>query len=39
MTLTHTNTNDWADSSGDMGKPEIKHHNGLTDLGSRSSPR
>ena len=33
MTLTHTNTNSWADSSGDLGKPEIKHHNGLTDFG------
>ncbi len=33
MTLTHTNTNNWADSSGDLGKPEIKHHNGLTDFG------
>jgi membrane dipeptidase len=28
MTLTHTNTNNWADSSGDEGK-----HNGLTDFG------
>ncbi|HWW62713.1 MAG TPA: dipeptidase [Thermoanaerobaculia bacterium] len=28
MTLTHTNTNDWADSSGDEGK-----HGGLTDFG------
>jgi len=33
MTLTHTNTNNWADSSGDMDKSEVKHHNGLTDLG------
>ena len=33
MTLTHTNTNNWADSSGDMDKLEIKHHNGLTDFG------
>jgi membrane dipeptidase len=33
MTLTHTNTNNWADSSGDLGKPEIKHHNGLADFG------
>jgi membrane dipeptidase len=33
MTLTHTNTNNWADSSGDVGNPNIKHHNGLTDFG------
>jgi len=33
MTLTHTNTNNWADSSGDMDKAEIKHHNGLTSFG------
>ena len=33
MTLTHTNTNNWADSSGDMNKPGIEHHNGLTPLG------
>ena len=35
MTLTHTNTNGWADSSGDMDKPGIKHHNGLTDFGKQ----
>ncbi len=33
MTLTHTNTNDWADSSGDMDKPGVAHHNGLTPFG------
>ena len=33
MTLTHSNTNDWADSSGDVTDPNIKHHNGLTALG------
>jgi membrane dipeptidase len=33
MTLTHWNTNNWADSSGDINKPEVKHHNGLTDQG------
>jgi membrane dipeptidase len=33
MTLTHTNTNDWADSSGDINDPGVKHHNGLTDFG------
>lgn len=35
MTLTHTNTNDWADSSGDIDDPNIKHHNGLTDFGKQ----
>ncbi len=33
MTLTHSNTNDWADSSGDMNLPGVQHHNGLTDFG------
>ena len=33
MTLTHTNTNDWADSSGDIDDSNVKHHNGLTDFG------
>ena len=33
MTLTHTNTNNWADSSGDVNNPNVKHHNGLTDFG------
>lgn len=33
MTLTHTNTNDWADSSGDITRTDVKHHNGLTDFG------
>jgi membrane dipeptidase len=33
MTLTHTNTNNWADSSGDIDKPGVAHHNGLTDFG------
>lgn len=33
MTLTHSNTNNWADSSGDIGKPGVKHHNGLTAFG------
>lgn len=33
MTLTHVNTNNWADSSGDINKPDVKHHNGLTDFG------
>jgi membrane dipeptidase len=35
MTLTHTNTNDWADSSGDVSDPNVKHHNGLTDFGRK----
>ncbi|HLH42783.1 MAG TPA: membrane dipeptidase, partial [Bryobacteraceae bacterium] len=33
MTLTHTNTNSWADSSGDLNNPAVKHHDGLTDFG------
>ncbi len=33
MTLTHTNTNNWADSSGDVNNPNVKHHNGLSDFG------
>ena len=33
MTLTHVNTNGWADSSGDMDKSDVVHHNGLTDFG------
>lgn len=33
MTLTHWNTNHWADSSGDINKPEVEHHNGLTAQG------
>lgn len=33
MTLTHWNTNDWADSSGDINNPDVVHHNGLTPLG------
>jgi membrane dipeptidase len=33
MTLTHTNTNGWADSCGDINDPNVAHHNGLTDFG------
>ncbi len=33
MTLTHGNTNNWADSSGDMDNRKVEHHNGLTDFG------
>jgi membrane dipeptidase len=35
MTLTHSNTNNWADSSGDFTKAGVKHHNGLTELGKQ----
>jgi membrane dipeptidase len=33
MTLTHVNTNAWADSSGDIDKTGVEHHNGLTPFG------
>jgi membrane dipeptidase len=33
MTLSWSNTNEWADSSGDSDDPKIEHHNGLTDFG------
>jgi membrane dipeptidase len=33
MTLTHFNTNHWADSSGDIDDKAVEHHNGLTPLG------
>lgn len=33
MTLTHTNTNNWADSSGDITRTDVQHHNGLTPFG------
>jgi membrane dipeptidase len=33
MTLTWSNTNEWADSSGDIGNPKIHHHDGLTPFG------
>jgi membrane dipeptidase len=35
MTLTHTNTNGWADSSGDVDKAGVEHHNGLTPFGKQ----
>jgi membrane dipeptidase len=35
MTLTHANTNNWADSSGDIDKAGVQHHNGLTDFGKQ----
>jgi membrane dipeptidase len=35
MTLTWSNTNEWADSSGDVDDPKVQHHNGLTDFGKQ----
>jgi len=35
MTLSWSNTNEWADSSGDMDNPNVQHHNGLTDFGKQ----
>jgi membrane dipeptidase len=35
MTLTWSNTNEWADSSGDINDPKVQHHNGLTDFGKQ----
>jgi membrane dipeptidase len=35
MTLTWSNTNDWADSSGDINDPKVQHHNGLTPFGKQ----
>lgn len=33
MTLTHFNTNDWADAQGDINDPKVHHHGGLTPFG------
>jgi membrane dipeptidase len=33
MTLTWTNSNEWADSSGDLHDPAVQHHGGLTSFG------
>ena len=33
MTLTHFNTNNWADSQGDVDNAAVTHHNGLTPFG------
>ncbi len=33
MTLTHFNTNNWADAQGDFDDPKVHHHNGLTPFG------
>jgi membrane dipeptidase len=35
MTLSWSNTNEWADSSGDISDVKIQHHNGLTDFGKQ----
>ncbi|HWW15976.1 MAG TPA: dipeptidase [Candidatus Dormibacteraeota bacterium] len=35
MTLSWSNTNEWADSSGDISDPKVQHHNGLTDFGKQ----
>jgi membrane dipeptidase len=35
MTLSWSNTNEWADSSGDIEDAKVQHHNGLTDFGKQ----
>ena len=35
MTLSWSNTNEWADSSGDINDPNVQHHGGLTDFGKQ----
>jgi membrane dipeptidase len=35
MTLSWSNTNEWADSSGDINDAKIQHHNGLSDFGKQ----
>jgi len=35
MTLSWSNSNEWADSSGDINDPKVQHHNGLTDFGKQ----
>ncbi|MGB9104949.1 MAG: dipeptidase, partial [Terriglobales bacterium] len=35
MTLTWSNTNEWADSSGDIDDPKVHHHDGLTPFGKQ----
>jgi len=35
MTLTWSNTNEWADSSGDIDDKAVVHHDGLTDFGKQ----
>ncbi|MBS1849746.1 MAG: dipeptidase [Acidobacteria bacterium] len=33
MTLSWSNSNEWADSSGDINDAKVPHHNGLSDFG------
>ncbi|MGH9577752.1 MAG: dipeptidase, partial [Terriglobales bacterium] len=33
MTLTWSNTNEWADSSGDLDDRDVPHHKGMTEFG------
>jgi membrane dipeptidase len=35
MTLSWSNTNEWADSSGDINDTKVQHHDGLTDFGKQ----
>jgi len=35
MTLTWANTNEWADSSGNVADSKVQHHNGLTEFGKQ----
>jgi len=35
MTLSWSNTNEFADSSGDIDNPKVEHHNGLTEGGKQ----
>jgi len=35
MTLSWSNTNEWADSSGDIDDAKVQHHDGLTDFGKQ----
>jgi membrane dipeptidase len=35
MTLSWSNTNEWADSSGDINDAKVERHNGLTDFGKQ----
>jgi membrane dipeptidase len=35
MTLSWSNTNEWADSSGDIDDSKVERHNGLTDFGKQ----
>ena len=35
MTLSWSNTNEFADSSGDINDPKVQHHNGLTEEGKQ----